>query len=222
MKDLTAILKQFDIIGTVKEVKPLGNGLINDTYKVTTAEADAPDYVLQRINDSIFTDVDLLQRNIEEVTTHIRQQLEAKGADDIDRKVLTFVKATNGKTYVKDADQQYWRVSVFIPRAITQEAVNPESSYYAGKTFGEFEAQLTDITDRLGETIRFPQHGIAPRPAASGYQGRPCRTSRRREGLHRRHREVYGRDVSLPAPLPRRQVAETRLPLRYQGEQHDV
>ena len=67
--------------------------------------------------------------------------------------MLTFVKATNGKTYVKDADQQYWRVSVFIPRAITQEAVNPESSYYAGKTFGEFEAQLTDITDRLGETI---------------------------------------------------------------------
>ena len=56
MKDLTAILKQFDIIGTVKEVKPLGNGLINDTYKVTTTEADAPDYVLQRINDSIFTE----------------------------------------------------------------------------------------------------------------------------------------------------------------------
>ena len=153
MKDLSTILKQFDIKGTVSEIKPLGNGLINDTYKVTTQEEDAPDYVLQRINDAIFTDVDLLQRNIEAVTTHIRQQLEAKGADDIDRKVLTFVKAHDGKTYVKDQDQQYWRISVFIPRAITQEAVNPESSYYAGKTFGEFEAQLTDITDRLGETI---------------------------------------------------------------------
>ena len=82
-------------------VKPLGNGLINDTYKVTTVEDDAPDYVLQRINDSIFTDVDLLQHNIEEVTTHIRQQLEKQGADDIDRKVLTFVKASNSKTYVK-------------------------------------------------------------------------------------------------------------------------
>ena len=153
MKDLKPIISQFDITGTVNEVKPLGNGLINDTYKVTTIEDDAPDYVLQRINDSIFTDVDLLQHNIEEVTTHIRQQLEKQGADDIDRKVLTFVKASNGKTYVKDEDQQYWRISVFIPRAITQEAVNPESSYYAGKTFGEFEAQLTDITDRLGETI---------------------------------------------------------------------
>jgi hypothetical protein len=153
MKDLKPIISQFDITGTVNEVKPLGNGLINDTYKVTTVEDDAPDYVLQRINDSIFTDVDLLQHNIEEVTTHIRQQLEKQGADDIDRKVLTFVKASNGKTYVKDEDQQYWRISVFIPRAITQEAVNPKSSYYAGKTFGEFEAQLTDITDRLGETI---------------------------------------------------------------------
>lgn len=153
MKDLKPIISQFDITGTVNEVKPLGNGLINDTYKVTTVEDDAPDYVLQRINDSIFTNVDLLQHNIEEVTTHLRQQLEKQGADDIDRKVLTFVKATNGKTYVKDEDQQYWRISVFIPRAITQEAVNPESSYYAGKTFGEFEAQLTDITDRLGETI---------------------------------------------------------------------
>lgn len=76
MKDLKPIISQFDITGTVNEVKPLGNGLINDTYKVTTVEDDAPDYVLQRINDSIFTDVDLLQHNIEEVTTHIRQQLE--------------------------------------------------------------------------------------------------------------------------------------------------
>ena len=45
MKDLTTILKQFDIKGTVSEIKPLGNGLINDTYKVTTQEEDAPDYV---------------------------------------------------------------------------------------------------------------------------------------------------------------------------------
>ena len=111
MKDLKPIISQFDITGTVNEVKPLGNGLINDTYKVTTVEDDAPDYVLQRINDSIFTDVDLLQHNIEEVTTHIRKQLEKQGADDIDRKVLTFVKASNGKTYVKDEDQQYCRMT---------------------------------------------------------------------------------------------------------------
>ncbi len=147
------IIQQFDIQGTVSEVKALGNGLINDTYKVTTAEADAPDYVLQRINDSIFTDVNLLQHNIEEVTTHIRQLLEKEGAGDIDRKVLTFVKTHDGKNYTQDEQGQYWRVSVFIPRTVTLEKVTPESSYHAGKTFGKFEAQLTDITDRLDETI---------------------------------------------------------------------
>lgn len=51
MKDLKPIISQFDITGTVNEVKPLGNGLINDTYKVTTVEDDAPDYVLQRISN---------------------------------------------------------------------------------------------------------------------------------------------------------------------------
>ena len=37
-KDLQHIANQFEITGTVAEVKPLGNGLINTTYKVTTAD----------------------------------------------------------------------------------------------------------------------------------------------------------------------------------------
>ena len=153
MDQFKSIISHFAISGTVSEIKPLGNGLINDTYKVTTVEADAPDYVLQRINDSIFTDVDLLQNNIEEVTHHIREQLVKEGADDIDRKVLTFVKTDEGKTYIKDGKNQYWRISVFIPNAITMDVVTPETSYHAGKAFGKFEAQVADITDRLGETI---------------------------------------------------------------------
>ena len=153
MNNLNQIISHFSINGTVADVKPLGNGLINDTYKITTAEADAPDYVLQRINDSIFTDVDLLQHNIEEVTTHIRELLVKEGADDIDRRVLTFIKADNGKTYIKDEEGKYWRISMFIPDAVTVDAVNPESSYHAGKAFGKFGAQVADITDRLGETI---------------------------------------------------------------------
>ena len=153
MDQFKSIISHFAISGTVSEIKPLGNGLINDTYKVTTVEADAPDYVLQRINDSIFTDVDLLQHNIEEVTHHIREQLVKEGADDIDRKVLTFVKTDEGKTYIKDGKNQYWRISVFIPNAITMDVVTPETSYHAGKAFGKFETQVADITDRLGETI---------------------------------------------------------------------
>ena len=78
MKDLLSIVSHFQMQGTVREIKPLGSGLINDTYKVTTAEAGAPDYVLQRINHAIFQNVEMLQSNIEAVTRHIRKKLEER------------------------------------------------------------------------------------------------------------------------------------------------
>lgn len=152
MNNLKDIVSKFKIEGTVKEVKPLGTGLINDTYKVTTNENNAPDYVLQRINNAIFQDVDMLQSNIMAVTNHIRRKLEAAGEDDIDRKVLRFIETVDGKTYWFDGEN-YWRISVFIPRAKTYEAVNPEYSYYAGVAFGDFQSKLADIPDKLGETI---------------------------------------------------------------------
>ncbi|MCR5002826.1 MAG: aminoglycoside phosphotransferase family protein [Bacteroidales bacterium] len=148
----TEIALQFEIEGTIESIAPMGTGLINDTYKVTTSPG-APDYVLQRINNAIFTDVDLLQSNIVAVTDHIRAKYEAAGTADIDRKVLRFVKLKGSdKTYFED-DGTFWRVSVFIPDAYTYDSVNSEYSYYAGKAFGNFEAMLSDIKENLGETI---------------------------------------------------------------------
>ena len=150
--DTAGILGQFEISGSVKEVKPLGNGLINDTYRVVT-DGDAPDYVLQRINNAIFQDVDLLQHNIEVVTAHIRSKLEACNTTDINRRVLQFVKARDGKTYYRDEADRYWRVMVYIPDSVTREAVTPESAYDCGKAFGNFEKMLVDVPEPLGETI---------------------------------------------------------------------
>ena len=152
MKELAEIAAKFDIKGPVLEIKPLGNGLINDTFKIKTPDG-CPDYVLQRINNAIFTDVELLQNNIEAVTAHIRRKLEARGADDIDRKVLHFVKVAGSDRTFLCEDGKYWRVSVFIPDAITRETADEQNSYYAGKAFGNFEAMLTDIPEKLGETI---------------------------------------------------------------------
>ena len=151
--DIASILAQFEITGSVIEVKPLGNGLINDTYRAVTAGSDTPDYVLQRINNAVFKDVELLQRNIEVVTAHIRHKLVASGADDIDRKVLSFIKSHDGTTYYCDELGGYWRVMVYIPGSVTHEAVTPESAYTAGKAFGDFERMLVDVPVALGETI---------------------------------------------------------------------
>ncbi|MCR5819614.1 MAG: aminoglycoside phosphotransferase family protein [Bacteroidaceae bacterium] len=153
-ENLQKIVDQFAICGTIAEIKPLGEGLINDTLLVKTA-GDTPNYVLQRVNTNVFPDVDMLMGNIHAVTSHIRKKLEARGEKDIDRKVLTFVplKSDPEKFYtcVNDAP---WRMMVFIADAVTKQAVNPESSEAAGEAFGEFQAMLADIPVALGETIK--------------------------------------------------------------------
>ena len=81
---LTNIVEQFAFEGTICEIKPLGEGLINETYKVKTCETDRPDYVLQRINHHVFPDIDRVMHNIDAVTSHIRNTLAAKETTDTD------------------------------------------------------------------------------------------------------------------------------------------
>lgn len=152
MTNLRNIASQFELTGEILEIKPMGSGLINDSYVIKTDLEDNA-YVLQRINHNVFKNVDLLQDNIEKVTNHIRKKLIENNEKDIDRKVLSFIKCkNNGKTYYFDGEN-YWRIMDFIRDSYTHESVNPEYSYYAGKAFGNFQNMLSDIDSELGETI---------------------------------------------------------------------
>ncbi|MDR3117839.1 MAG: aminoglycoside phosphotransferase family protein [Mediterranea sp.] len=146
------ILDQFNLGGQVKEVTPFGNGHINDTFKTVAPDGESR-YILQRINHSIFTRVDILQSNIRTVTSHIRKKLEEKGESDIDRKVLTFLPARDGKNFYCDG-KNYWRVCLMIPRSQSFEKITPELACQAGKAFGKFQYMLSDIPKGvLQETI---------------------------------------------------------------------
>ena len=150
MNELFTVAGHFIDPKTIEDIQPLGNGLINDTYKIIVK--GEPKYVLQRINNAVFTDVDMLQNNIEAVTNHIRQKYVKQGVRDIGRKVLHFLKADTGKTYVVE-DGKYWRVMDFIADSYTYEAVTLEYAYYAGRSFGDFESLLSDLKEPVGEII---------------------------------------------------------------------
>ena len=62
MENLKKIIKQFPKVGEVKEIKALTSGLINQTYLVKSVSPEEPDYVLQRINHLIFTNIEMLQK----------------------------------------------------------------------------------------------------------------------------------------------------------------
>ena len=150
--DYIQILSNFELSEKAIEVTPFGNGHINDTLKVTI-ESGEDKYILQRINHHIFTNVDMLQSNIQTVTSYIRKKLEERNEADIDRKVLTFLPTKDGKQYFHDGES-YWRLCLMIPDSKSLEEINPELSYEAGKAFGNFQTMLADIPEgTLGETI---------------------------------------------------------------------
>lgn len=152
---LQHIVEQFATTGTVSEIRPLGEGLINDTYLVLTSETDQPDYVLQRINNNVFPDVDMVMRNIRIVTSHICGKLVAQGETDLRHKVLEFLPLkSDAEMLYALVDGNYWRLMIFIDHAITRQEVNPESSRAAGEAFGRFQAMLADVPEKLGETIK--------------------------------------------------------------------
>lgn len=147
------IASRFRHEGEILGIRQYGDGLINDTFKVTTPEG-FPDYILQRINNAVFKNVGMLQDNIRKVTGHLYNKLSQASERDIDRKVLRFIDAEDGRNYLFDeASGNYWRMMVFIPDAYTYESVTPENAYKTGLAISRFHSLLADIPDELGETI---------------------------------------------------------------------
>lgn len=151
IQKLKEIVSHFVTPADNLEVKPLGAGHINDSYKVIN---DTDEYVLQRINHSIFRNVPELQSNILRVTMHIRQKLMAKGETDIDRKVLTIIPTPDGQLFHQDTDGNFWRLMAFIRDSKSYDDINPELAYRAGLAFGDFQQMLADLPgEPLHETI---------------------------------------------------------------------
>lgn len=133
------------------EIKPLGKGHINDSYRVASGEKE---YVLQRINHHIFKNVAQLQNNIQRVTQHIRKKLEEQGVGDIQRRVLTLIPTLDGALYYQDNAGDYWRVMDFIKDSKSYDVINPDLAYRAGMAFGDFQKMLADLPgEPLFETI---------------------------------------------------------------------
>lgn len=150
------ILAHFPIREEILDIRPIGNGHINDTLGVTVRTAEGAEemrYALQKINHNVFKDVDTLQGNIFTVTEHLRKKLEEAGDKEVDRHTLTFFRTKEGKPYVL-RDGEYWRLMRFVKGSKSYESVTPELAREAGAAFGRFQSMLSDLPEgAIGETI---------------------------------------------------------------------
>ena len=139
--ELQEIASQFALEGAITAIDSLGEGFINDTFIVRTA-GDAPDYILQRKNKSIFPDVPAMMENIRKVTDHIRRRVAAAGGDPR-REAMTVVATRDGKLYHVDAQGEYWAVSVFISDTIAyNKADSPELARKGGEGIVQWDEAL--------------------------------------------------------------------------------
>jgi hypothetical protein len=149
------LLTSFGIGTKIGSWKPFGHGHINDTFLIRTVGQDSPDFILQRKNHHVFRNVPGMLNNIMLATGHIRSKLLAQGEPEVDRKVMNYLSASDGKLYVQDADGNYWTLFLFIRDSHgVEEVTNPDQAFSAGKAFGRFLLQLSDLdSSGLIETI---------------------------------------------------------------------
>ncbi len=146
------IQSHFQFEGVVKEIRPLGAGLINDTFFVET-DGYNPNYILQRKNKNIFKNIPAMMDNIHKVTSHLKKKIEAQGGDPL-REAFTVTRTVDNKLYYKDTDGEFWAACLFIDNTIThQSADSLELAFQGGKSIGRFQAMLSDMKEPLTDIL---------------------------------------------------------------------
>ncbi|MBQ7339651.1 MAG: aminoglycoside phosphotransferase family protein [Clostridia bacterium] len=131
-------------------------GNINRTYKLTYQGKDRLyEYVIQRINKSIFTNPEKLMDNIVRVSAFLCKNVEKEGLDTDKHVLKPLLSIKDGLPFVIDEDGEYWRCYVFVPNSITYNATTDLSIIEkAGSAFGKFQNDLDGFdASTLFETI---------------------------------------------------------------------
>jgi Ser/Thr protein kinase RdoA (MazF antagonist) len=153
MTELLPIARQF--AGSSSAVLPLGNGLINDTYLVTTA---AQPFVLQCINAHVFPEPEAVLQNLAAIGRH----LDSKPPDAVKLQIPRLLKTEAGANAVRDDRGRLWRALSFIAESVSLETLGDlQEAGQAGFALGHFHRLLSDLQpSRLQDSL--PGFHITP------------------------------------------------------------
>lgn len=129
----TDVLKEYDVEENQCTVIPFGTGLINNTWKI---ECPGRQFILQRINQHVFSDPENIARNIEMMGDYLKQQAPA----------YLFVEPVRTKRdeSMVYTGKGYFRLFPFIKDSHTIDSVSsPQEAYEAALQFGRFTRLLS-------------------------------------------------------------------------------
>lgn len=143
-------VRHFDLSGVQDDLRPWGNGHINDTFLV---EGDSR-YILQRMNRNIFTKPLEVMENIIGVTSFLKKKIKAAGGDEM-RETMTVIYTRDRQPLYRDENDDFWRMYYMIEDAVSYDQVESEQDFYeSALAFGNFQQLLWDYpAETLHETI---------------------------------------------------------------------
>lgn len=142
LREIKQITSAFVLKGETVNAMRYGNGHIHETYVVTTmTKTTSKRYILQRVNNFVFKNVERLMDNIVAVTTYLLKDAKACGRN-VEKDCLRLVPAKDGAYYVKH-EGGYYRMFYFIEGATTYSVVEkPEHFYESAVAFASFQKAL--------------------------------------------------------------------------------
>ena len=141
------LCKQFKLPYEDFKYSTLGDGLINDTYLISSRRAlNKERFVLQKINKIVFKEPDKVMSNLIKINEH----LEKKGSD-----CLQLIEANKGSLFVIDENNDYWRITRYLENTrILFKADDPVIAYEAARSYGSFLYDVHDLSiSEIFETI---------------------------------------------------------------------
>lgn len=147
--DLKAIASCFALPAAVTSITPLGNGNVNDTYRVDTASGDC--FVLQRLNTAVFPQPELVMANLIALAHHVK----AKG-DQAGCQMPSPIHLRNGgECLLRQPDGSAWRLLTFIAGAHSLDVLeNCAQAEQVGRGLGRFHALINDLPgNQLHDTL---------------------------------------------------------------------
>jgi len=124
------IAKRFDVPGRLVTVQSLGNGNVNDTYRVVFRTTfDETQFVLQRISTAVFPAPDKVMANIKAITEHAHDRIEAEsGEADRIWQLPRIIPTRDGEDFFRCPDDQPWRALTMISSAESYESFSTSPS----------------------------------------------------------------------------------------------
>ena len=127
---LIALCKRFAIDPPIGPVSPLGQGLINDTYRL---EAGGRDYVLQRLNGHVFPEPERLMVNLARLARH------SEPPESLGLHVPALIPTRDGAGFVRDPAGAVWRLMDFVPDTRNLPRLQSlEQASEVGRVLGRF------------------------------------------------------------------------------------